>query len=132
MSSVRERPPLSIITEEQFHEYVTLYDDISSGGTEILTEDRHALAELAISLVEIRACRKDIEENGSMVKTKSDRNADILKVNPNFANVQKLQVHIKSMFKEFNMTPNSRSKPQGFTSPNQAGKTKEEQEYNDI
>ena len=38
-----------------------------------------------------------------------DRNV-IMKANPAVATLQKLQVHIKAMFKEFNMTPNSRGK----------------------
>ena len=54
-------------------------------------------------------CRADIRHNGSILEVQGDRNV-VSKPNPSVATLQKLQVHIKSMFKAFCMTPESRGK----------------------
>ena len=118
MSEIRKNPPASVVGEEELTEYETLYDDITQNGTILRFDDRHALAELAISLVEMRLCRADIRKNGSMMEVQGDRNV-VMKPNPSIATLQKLQVHVKAMFKAFSMTPESRGKTsQGIESGN--------------
>ena len=128
MSDIRNNPPASVIGDEELLEYHTLYDDITQNGTILRFDDRHALAELAISLVEMRTCRADIRKHGSMMEMQGDRNI-IMKPNPSIATLQKLQVHVKAMFKAFSMTPESRGKSLDITGGKPQG---EDNVYGDI
>lgn len=111
MSEVKNNPPASIVTEQEIEMYETLFDDIKASGASIQFEDRHALGELAASLVDMAICREVIRE-GTTMEVQGDRNT-VTKPKPEVAMLQKLQVHVKAMFREFNLTPNSRGSKGG-------------------
>lgn len=107
----RDNPPASIVTEDELDMYQTLLDDITASGASLQFEDRHALGELAASLVDMAHCRNVIRE-GTTAQVQGDRNV-VTKPKPEVAMLQKLQVHVKAMFREFNLTPNSRGSKGG-------------------
>ena len=95
-----------MVSDEEYQTYCTLHDDITENGGTLKYEDRHALGELAASLVDMAICRKEIRA-GTTSEVQGDRNK-VTKPKPEVAMLQKLQVHVKAMFREFNLTPNSR------------------------
>lgn len=109
MSEIKKNPPASVVSKEHRKQYNTLYDDISENGTILRYDDRHMLGELAVTLVEMAECREDIAINGRMMTVQGDRN-EVTKKNPSVDILLKLQVHVKALFKEFNMSPNTRGK----------------------
>jgi len=109
MSEIKKNPPASVVSEQHLLQYNTLYDDIADNGTVLRYDDRHMLGELAVTLVEMAECREDIARNGRMLTVQGDRN-EVTKKNPSVDILLKLQVHVKALFKEFNMSPNTRGK----------------------
>ena len=108
-TSIRDCPPISVDSEEIKDLYRTLFDDITSNGTQILFVDRHALGELAVTLHEMSVLRKDISANGESKETQGDRNV-VTKRNPARDSLQKLYPVMIKLFAEFKMTPGSRGK----------------------
>lgn len=107
MKSLKEKAPQDVVTMEQYEQYCILVDDITAAGVVLEFQDRHAVAELAISMVDARHLRADLAENGDWIETQGDRN-QIKKKNPSRQALEKLQVHINRLMRDFKMTPNSR------------------------
>lgn len=108
MSGIRENPPFSVVTAEQHDVYRTLYDDITNNGVELQYQDRHALAELAVNLVDMNDLRKDITEKGTAMTVEGDKGSTVTKRNPSIDVLQKIQPVVIRLMKEFKMMPNSR------------------------
>jgi hypothetical protein len=72
--SVRISPPSSVGDFETNDLYKTLFDDITENGTAIHFVDRHALGELAVTLIEMNRLREELRENGESVELQGDRN----------------------------------------------------------
>lgn len=106
--SVRDNPPDTIITVQEFDKYKSLYDDIVGNGVPLKFSHRHALAELAVSLVEMQNLRAQLLE-GEWVEVQGDRHI-IRKRNPARDALDKLRTSTMRMFKEFKMTPASMGK----------------------
>ena len=85
------------------------HDDITNNGVLLQYHDRHALAELAVTMCEMNTLRADIRENGEWCETQGDRNV-IKKKNPARDALEKLRPAVLRLMKEFKMTPGSRGK----------------------
>lgn len=109
MRSVRENPPASVYERGTvtIQMYRTLYDDIRSSGLELEYQDRHALGELAVSIVEMNELRKLLLDEGEWVEVQGDRNV-IRKKNPARDALEKLRPVVTRLMRDFNMTPSSR------------------------
>ena len=119
--SVRDRPPMSVVTFEMVDTYRTLYDDITDNGTSVHFVDRHALGELAVTICEMNELRNQLRTGGESVTAQGDRHM-ITKKNPAREALQRLYPVMMKLFSEFNMTPKSRGKDFGGR-----GETKETQ-----
>ena len=108
MSGIRGNPPFSVVTAEQHDVYRTLYDDITNNGIELQYQDRHALGELAVNLVDMNNLRKDITEKGTAMTVEGDKGSTVTKRNPSIDVLQKIQPVVIRLMKEFKMMPNSR------------------------
>lgn len=108
MSGIRENPPFSVVTAEQHDVYRTLYDDVTNNGVELQYQDRHALAELAVNLVDMSNLRRDITEKGTAMTVEGDKGSTVTKRNPSIDVLQKIQPVVIRLMKEFKMMPNSR------------------------
>ena len=89
--------------------YKVLYDDITSNGIILQYHDRHALAELAVTMCEMNTLRENIRMNGEAMNVQGDRNK-IMKKNPARDALEKLRPAALRLMKEFKMTPGSRGK----------------------
>lgn len=107
MKSIRENPPSSIDDFVKHDTYRILYDDIVENGTKLTWSDRHALADLTISIIERDRLIKCLEEQGESYDSQGDRHI-IERKNPARTALEKLRSHILSLMREFKMTPNSR------------------------
>lgn len=126
--SVREHPPVSVITETELERYQTLYDDIIGQGGLIEYADRHALGELAVTMVEMQTLREQLREEGEYLKVQGDRN-EITKKNPARDALEKIRPAYLRLMKEFRITPNSR----GTQRVGGGGANKsDDQEFDDI
>ncbi len=110
MSSVRENPPSSIYKPETLEMYQTLYDDITCNGGTIRYDDRHALAELAIVIVDMVRWRKNIDENGDVMEVPGDKGNIITKKNPAVEALFRVQPHYRALLAAFKLTPVARGK----------------------
>lgn len=113
MSDIKGNPPFSVVTAEQNDVYRTLYDDITNNGIELQYQDRHALAELAVNLVDMHNLRKHITENGAAMTVTGDKGSTVTKRNPSIDVLQKIQPVVIRLMKEFKMMPNSRKQLMG-------------------
>jgi phage terminase small subunit len=115
MPDVRNYPPKSINTIEKHEMYLQLHDDINSCGKKIEWVDRHALADLAVMIIERNHLVKELEEKGEGYKSQGDRNI-IERKNPARTALEKLRPQILTLMREFKMTPASRKVEfSGFT-----------------
>lgn len=110
MTTIRDNPPASIAGQDELKLYQELYDDIVDNGGQLRFDDRYALAELAITLVEMNRCREDIRINGTMMELTGERGNPVTKRNPAVEILQRAQTHAKALFKEFKLTPMSRGR----------------------
>jgi len=117
---IRENPPMSIVSFEDCDTYVTLYDDITLNGVSLEYVDRHALAELALALVEMNRLRKDLIAKGEAMEVQGDKHV-VVKRNPSREAIQKLYTVSMKLFAEFKMTPASRGR--NFTGKGQSPQT---------
>lgn len=108
--SIREKPPGSIKTWEEGNMYRTLYDDISEGGVVLDKNHRHALAELALLVLEMQSLRAHINRHGASMTVNGDKGNTVTKRNPSVDALQKCRVQYLQFLKEFNMTPASNKK----------------------
>ena len=113
MSDIKNSPPFSVVTFEQADVYRTLYDDITTNGIELQYQDRHALGELAVNLVEMNNLRKHITEEGAAMTVEGDKGSTVTKRNPSIDVLQKIQPVVIRLMKEFKMMPNSRKQTMG-------------------
>jgi phage terminase small subunit len=109
-----------VVTFEMNDLYKTLFDDITDNGTTIHFVDRHALGELAVTLVEMNRLREELRENGEAIESQGDRNV-VTKKNPARDALQKLYPVMMKLYSEFKMTPNSRGK--NFSGKGEGGQT---------
>ena len=109
MTGVRANPPASVVSKEDVKMYVTLYDDITRDGKTLQYQDRHALADLAITLVEMAALRTDIREKGVMMEVDGDR-GKVTKRNGSCDVLDRRITAAHRLLKSFGMTPESRPK----------------------
>ncbi len=109
MSGVRDNPPASVVEPEELEMYVTLYDDITRDGKSLQYQDRHALADLAITLVEMAALRADIREKGVMMEVEGDRGM-VTKRNGSCDVLDRRITSAHRMMKAFGMAINFRPK----------------------
>lgn len=107
MKEIRDNPPDEISSFDELQQYLVLYDDISNAGVLLEYQDRHALAELALCMVDMRQLRKDLKENGDWIETQGDRNM-VMKKNPARQALEKLQSNVFRLYVAFKITPNSR------------------------
>lgn len=114
--NVRDNPPDTVITNDEYLKYIELYDDITENGIGIQYSHRHSLAELAVQLVEMKALRIDLNNTGETLEVQGDRNV-VTKRNPSRDALDKLRTSTARLFREFRMTPNSVTKT-GVTIPN--------------
>lgn len=91
--------------------YRTLYDDITGGGRAIEYQDRHALGELAVTIIEMQELRKHIREHGVMMEVQGDRNM-IMKRNGSCDVLDRKTGHYNRLIKAFGMAPEYRPKVQ--------------------
>ena len=123
VSEIKNNPPMQVRSEyAYFDKYRTLYDDITSNGVLLKYQDRHALAELAMMLVDMETCRAEIRDKGIMMKVQGDRNI-ITKRNPAVDVLQKMQPILIRMFEKFQMTPSSRKTGGGTGAGLESGQT---------
>ena len=112
MSGVRDNPPASVVEPEELEMYVTLYDDITRDGKSLQYQDRHALADLAITLVEMTALRADIRLNGVMMEVSGDR-GNVTKRNGSCDVLDRRITSVHRLMKAFGMAPEFRPKATG-------------------
>lgn len=127
MSDVRNNPPASVVSEDELSRYHTLFDDITGNGTKIEYADRHALGELAVTLIEVDTLRASIRDDGEFMEVQGDRNK-ITKKNPSRDALEKIRPAMLRMMKEFRITPNSRAGTKVIT-PGGGG---EEEEFDKV
>lgn len=113
---VRNNPPSTIVTVMQGEFYRVLYDDITRDGKILQYQDRHVLAELAILSCEIVDLRRDITENGVMMKVQGDRN-EVTKRNGACDVLATKLTAYHRLFKAFGMAPEYRPKMSGGEVP---------------
>ena len=106
---IRENPPAMIRLKAHKDLYQQIYDELTSNNVQLQTQDRYPLALMAINLHIVDLAMKDIKKNGMMIKVQGDRNT-ITKPNPALNAMKDAQASLKSLFKEFRMTPASRPK----------------------
>ena len=106
---IRSNPPDSVVTFQEHEKYKVLYDDITANGVLLQYHDRHALAELAVTMVEMNRLRKDLLDKGEHLEVQGDRNK-VSKKNPSRDALEKVRPAVLRLMKEFKMTPNSRGK----------------------
>lgn len=107
MADIRDKPPISINTFWKHEMYLTLHDDINSCGRKLEWVDRHALADLAVMIIERNNLIKELEEKGEGYKSQGDRHV-IERKNPARTAIEKLRPQILALMREFKMTPASR------------------------
>ena len=106
---IRRNPPSSVRTFEEHEKYKVLYDDITDNDVILQYHDRHALAELAVTMCEMDRLRADLIDNGEWQEVQGDRNK-IKKKNPARDALEKIRPAVLRLMKEFKMTPSSRGK----------------------
>ena len=111
-NSIRDNWPSSVTSTTEVLKYKTLYDDITDNGVILQYHDRHMLAELAVSMVEMDRLRKELLKNGEWVECQGDRN-QIMKKNPARDALEKIRPVVLRIMKEFKMSPGSRGGRQG-------------------
>ncbi len=121
--SVRDRPPMSVVTFEMVDTYRTLYDDITDNGTVVQFVDRHALGELAVTICEMNELRNQLRTGGESIKAQGDRHM-ITKKNPAREALQRLYPVMMKLFSEFNMTPKARGN--SFVGKGETSETKDD------
>lgn len=113
--NIRDNPPRYINNLEKHEMYRQLYDDINSAGKKLEWVDRHALADLAIMIIERNNLIAEIESKGEAYESQGDRNV-IERKNPARTALEKLRPQILTLMREFKMTPASRKVEfSGFT-----------------
>lgn len=115
MTSEIERNPPSCVKKfcnvvEAVEMYRTLYRDITNNGVELQYNDRHALGELAVMMLEMQLLREQLygDEGGESRTVQGDRNM-VTKRNPARDSLEKLRTPVLRLMKEFKMTPGSRN-----------------------
>jgi phage terminase small subunit len=110
MVEIRNKPPMAVKADWRCVEvYQTLYDDITGNGVVLKFVDRHALGELAVTMVEMQDLRATLAVEGESKEVQGDRNM-ITKRNPARDALEKLRSPMLRLMKEFQMTPGSRGK----------------------
>lgn len=130
MKQIRDTPPASVVTFEEFDTYRTLYDDITSNGVKIEWVDRHALGDLAVMIVERNRLVNELREKGEAYESQGDRNK-IERKNPARTAIEKIRPQILSLQREFKMTPNSR-KMLNHISPTPGSGESDHDGWNDV
>ena len=113
LDPIEKNPPSCVknfpYKTEVIEKYRSIYRDCKSNGLNLQYNDRHALGELAVMLVEAEQLRCQLYggENGEFMEVQGDRNR-IMKKNPARDALAKLTPQILRLMKEFKMTPLSR------------------------
>lgn len=110
MSDVYNNPPFTIQVPEELEVYQSLHDDIVRDGVILAYKDRHALADLAISLVEITELRKSIRTDGVMMTVEGDKGSQITKRNGACDVLDRKITAVHRLMKAFGMAPEYRPK----------------------
>lgn len=131
LSKIELNPPLAVasfpLKVQAVEMYRTLYRDITSNGVELQYNDRHALGELAVTMVECEALRKELYDNGEYLEVQGDRNV-VTKKNPARDALEKIRPKLYQLMKEFKMTPASR----GTKSTGGSGGSDLDDEFNNM
>ena len=107
--SLRNNPPKEVVDFMKplaVLKYRELYDDITENGMKLSYQHRHALGELAITMVEVNYLRQCLLRDGDMIEMQGDRNI-IKKRNPARETLEKIRPGLLRMLKEFKLTPSS-------------------------
>lgn len=113
LSAIERNPPTCVLKfarkVEAIETYRGLYRDITSNGTILQYNDRYALGELAVMMVEVQLLRDQLYggEDGEFMEVQGDRNK-IMKKNPARDALEKIRSPMLKLMKEFKMTPSSR------------------------
>lgn len=109
--------------------YRTLYRDITTNGVDLQYNDRHALGELAVMMVEAEILRAQLYEDGNSdaMQVQGDRNM-ITKKNPARDALEKIRAPMLRLMKEFKMTPSSRKVIGGVST----GGSEADEEFNNF
>jgi phage terminase small subunit len=108
MEKIRENPPIAVKSDWRcIEQYKTLYDDITGNGVVLKYVDRHALGELATTMVEMMDLRNELAVKGESIEVQGDRNR-VTKKNPAADRLEKLRSPLLRLMREFQMTPSSR------------------------
>ena len=105
--SIKKNPPDFVRTQEQISYFTQLVDSLEADGVAVRPSDVYSLGAFAVNLALLDQCMDSIAEDGMVMKVRGDRGV-ITKTNPAVAMQKEAQVAIRSYFKEFQMTPNSR------------------------
>jgi len=111
LSAIEKNPPRCVTNfvspVEAIEQYRTLYRDITTNGVVLQYNDRHALGELAVIMLECEILRETCYELGDAMQVQGDRNI-VTKKNPARDALEKLRPKMYLLMKEFKMTPGSR------------------------
>ncbi|AUS01865.1 putative terminase small subunit [Vibrio phage 2.044.O._10N.261.51.B8] len=131
LTAIEKNPPLAVtsfpLRVEAIEMYRVLYRDITDNGVELQYNDRHALGELAVTMVECQSLRTEIYDKGEYLEVQGDRNM-VTKKNPARDALEKIRPKLYQLMKEFKMTPASR----GTKSTGGSGGNELDDEFNQM
>lgn len=108
--NIRNNPPNVVrkfMPPHALFKYHELYDDITNNGLKLEFQDRHALGELAMMIVEADMLRQQLAEKGEHIEMQGDRNK-VTKKNPARDALERLRPHIHKYYLAFGMLPSTR------------------------
>lgn len=113
LSEIEKNPPMSVTrfvyTVEAIEMYRGLYRDITSNGVILQYNDRHALGELAVTMLECELLREELYTTGDAMSVNGDKGNQVTKKNPARDALEKIRPKMLQLMKEFKMTPASRN-----------------------
>ena len=102
------KAPLFVRTQPQKQYFKAVLAELNDNKVDIKTSDRFALGTLAINLALIDDALISIENDGSVMESATEKGMT-RKANPALKLLSDSQLAVRAYYKEFQMSPNSRS-----------------------
>ena len=107
MQELKDDMPEMLRGDREQYYYIYLVDLLVNNDVAIKLQDAPALAAFAICLATLDECSESIANDGMMMRVQGDRH-QISKINPAIAMQKSAMIELRTFFREFQMSPNSR------------------------